>query len=937
MKRNLLFTLVIPVLGMLLLSGNEKLESPARAKPFAPISLDAADSLMARLDNDDRIAQLFVVRDTSSALPFVGGFLHNDIETAPSQAFLDPNGIPYFIGIDLLNSERPISIAEEQLAATNNPALVQSYAAALGATLKKNGYNFVVGPSLGLRDGRQSFADNPADVIEYGSAFVSGMQHANMLAVAGSFPHAGMPLDNADATNFGEAQRANMVPFKALINHGLTSIMFAQSMVPDSASTLGNPNLETTALLRDKMGFNGLAWADVSMVPTGNTPDVVELILSGTDVVIVRDLNASIRAVEAAIEEGSIDWSTINKKCKRILQSKLWSEQSLKHKEKSPAELELRHRQVIMESMVLLKNDNDVLPLQGLDAVQPAFVSISGASSSNLQPLVQRYQQAGTHHLRLDHLEADLTEFRKQNKQHNLLVIIASPEEDLPRKRFGIGEHYQSVLERLAHAQPTVLVWKGKAKALAYLEGTPNLAAIVLAHEPNELSDDFAMQLIYGGRGFKGQTKRRIGEFFPRHSGLNTEKTRLAYGIPEEVGINRVHLEKVDELVAEAIEKKATPGAQVWFAKDGIVVVNEAYGHHTYEGKDTVRHNDLYDLASITKVAGSVAGLMKLQQDGLFNLDHNLCDYLGPWVDTTDYMNMTIREILAHQAGLPPFIPFYQQTVKKGVPRYDIYSLAQSDTYPYRVATELYIHKDQPDKMFRQILNHKINDQKKYKYSDVGYYFMKRIIEQQSGLPMEQYLDRAYYQPMGMWTMCYRPLERFGKRQITPTEYDRFFRNQLVHGDVHDPGSAMMGGVGGHAGLFSNANDLGKMMQMMLNGGTYGGQTFVDSSIINQYTACQFCDNDNRRGAGFDKPLLDGSDGPSCGCTSLDAFGHQGFTGTVTWADPGEDVVYVFLSNRVYPNADNRKLASMNVRTNIQQAFYDAIEKSRSTWEGEQL
>ena len=266
---------------------------------------------------------------------------------------------------------------------------------------------------------------------------------------------------------------------------------------------------------------------------------------------------------------------------------------------------------------------------------------------------------------------------------------------------------------------------------------------------------------------------------------------------------------------------------------------------------------------------------------------------------------------------------------KKGVPRYDIYSIAQNETYSLRVARELYIRADQSDRMFRQIINHPIKAEKQYKYSDVGYYFALRIIEKQSGMPMDDYLNTKIYKPLGLTTMGYRPLERFDKARITPTEYDRYFRKQLVHGDVHDPGAAMLGGVGGHAGLFSNANDLGILMQMYLNGGDYGSVHYFDSTIIQDFVRCQFCDNNNRRGAGFDKPLTNGGSGPSCGCTSRDAFGHQGFTGTVTWADPDQKVVYVFLSNRVYPNADNKKLAHMNVRTDIQQVFYDAIEKSQ--------
>jgi beta-N-acetylhexosaminidase len=274
-------------------------------------------------------------------------------------------------------------------------------------------------------------------------------------------------------------------------------------------------------------------------------------------------------------------------------------------------------------------------------------------------------------------------------------------------------------------------------------------------------------------------------------------------------------------------------------------------------------------------------------------------------------------------------VPFYSKTLSKGSPKYDVYSLAKSDVYPNRVAREFYIRKGYEDVMFSQILNNPLSDVKKYKYSDIGYYFALRIIEMQSQMAMDTFLERRIYKPLGLSLMTYKPLNKFDKNRITPTELDRNYRKQLIHGDVHDPGAAMLGGVGGHAGLFSNANDLGILMQMYLNGGEYGGEQFIDSTILADYIRCQYCDNNNRRGAGFDKPLRESGNGPSCGCTDKEAFGHQGFTGTVTWADPTENVVYVFLSNRVYPSASNRKLAEMDIRTNLQQAFYDAINKNR--------
>jgi CubicO group peptidase (beta-lactamase class C family) len=285
--------------------------------------------------------------------------------------------------------------------------------------------------------------------------------------------------------------------------------------------------------------------------------------------------------------------------------------------------------------------------------------------------------------------------------------------------------------------------------------------------------------------------------------------------------------------------------------------------------------------------------------------------------------------MLAHQAGLKAWIPFYLNTMENGVPRYDIYSLEQSETYPIRVANNLYINKAYPDSMMKIIVEKDLNPSGDYKYSDLGYYFLKEIVEKMSGQSLENYVANNFYEPMGMSTTGFLPSNRFNKSQIVPTENDNYFRNQLVHGDVHDPGAAMQGGVGGHAGVFSDAEDLAKIWQMYLNKGQYGGVRFIDSNTINEFTKCQYCLPDykgNRRGIGFDKPVRGDDGGPTCSCVSYASYGHTGFTGTISWADPEENLIYIFLSNRIYPTAENRKLISMNVRTDIMEVIYSAIQ-----------
>jgi CubicO group peptidase (beta-lactamase class C family) len=365
--------------------------------------------------------------------------------------------------------------------------------------------------------------------------------------------------------------------------------------------------------------------------------------------------------------------------------------------------------------------------------------------------------------------------------------------------------------------------------------------------------------------------------------------------------------------------------------KNNQVIWNKAYGYHTYAKKKSVTTTDLYDIASITKTVATLPALMKLESEGKISADGTLGMYLPDLVQNTSYAQLTIREILTHNAGLKSWIPFYLHTIENGVPRYDVYSTVQNETYPTQVANGLYIHKTYADSMMQLIINTPLKDRGEYRYSDLGYYFMQEIVERKTGTTLDQYVQKNFYQPMGMWSTMYKPMQRFDTSVIVPTENDTYFRNQQVKGMVHDPGAAMLGGVGGHAGVFSNALDLAKIWQMYLDSGMYGGHQYLTPEVLAEYEKCQYCmdsTSENRRGIGFDKPVRDGGSGPTCGCVDYKSFGHTGFTGTIAWADPTEQLVYVFLSNRVYPTAENKKLITLNVRTDIMQTIYDAMHDS---------
>jgi CubicO group peptidase (beta-lactamase class C family) len=382
----------------------------------------------------------------------------------------------------------------------------------------------------------------------------------------------------------------------------------------------------------------------------------------------------------------------------------------------------------------------------------------------------------------------------------------------------------------------------------------------------------------------------------------------------------------IDSIALWGIQEKAYPGCQIVAMKDGKVVYQKAFGKFTYspDAKD-VDNGTIYDLASVTKITSSALALMKLASENKFDYKKRLGDYL-PDLKGTNKDSLLIEDVLTHRAGLQAWIPFYLKTLnKKGEYKPGYYSVKQSEEYPVHVARKLYVRKDFVDTMYKRIHTSKLETPGKYVYSDLGYYFMQQIIEQQTQKKQEEFVKDMYAQ-LGL-SLTYNPLKYFSQEQIAPTENDTKFRKQVIQGFVHDPGAALMGGVAGHAGLFGNALDVAKLMQMYLNKGELNGVRLLDSNVVKDFTSCHFCPV-NRRGLCFEKPEPDEKkDSPVTSECSLASFGHSGFTGTFVWADPENNLIVVFLSNRVYPDAEPNKLAKLGIRGKIHKAFYEALRQ----------
>jgi len=440
-----------------------------------------------------------------------------------------------------------------------------------------------------------------------------------------------------------------------------------------------------------------------------------------------------------------------------------------------------------------------------------------------------------------------------------------------------------------------------------------------------------AAQIIFGG--------------FRMENGKESHGTRLGYAPAATVDMNLFLLkDSIKSIIEEGIGAKAFPGAQVLVARKGKVIYHEAFGNHTYEGKQKLLPDDLYDMASVTKISSGLAALLKWYGEGKFNLDAPLSTYL-PESKGSNKADLKMRDILTHQAMLRAWIPFWKGTLvgnsrnpweknwdnnRNNDYRFKAktFKLAENKKYSIEVPGGLWLHHKYPDKMASYIFKSPLNTKPGYVYSDFFFILMPRVVKAQTGQEFETYIKNQFYKPLGANTLTWNPLLFFDKYKIVPTERDTFFRMTLLQGNVHDEGAAMLNGISGHAGLFGSANDLAKLMQLYLNKGIYGGERLIEEKAFDEFTRCQFCP-ENYRGIGFDKPLVQYIPGKSTVAkdASPESFGHSGYTGTFVWIDPKEDLIYLFLSNRVYPTRESRAIYDLNIRPRIQQSIYDALKK----------
>ncbi len=507
-------------------------------------------------------------------------------------------------------------------------------------------------------------------------------------------------------------------------------------------------------------------------------------------------------------------------------------------------------------------------------------------------------------------------------------VIIGFHKSNLnPWKSYKFSNKELVWLHEIARKKSVVLDVFASPYSLLQIKSFANIEGVIVSYQNSKLSQEISAQLLFGAIAAKGKLPVSIGAEFKEGFGItSTNLSRFQYTLPEAAGLSSKKLALIDKMADTIIQEKMAPGFQVFVARNGKVVFEKSYGYHTCDKKIKVKNSDIYDLASLTKILASLPLIMKAEEEDKIRLTATLRDVL-PSFSNSNKDTVTVKEILSHFGRLKSWIPFYKDTQDSitGKNLGQFYRKQESNDFKTKVAENLFINESYKDSILKYIKDADQNEISGYGYSDLGYYIFKEVLEKIYKKPLDKLVDDTFYKSLGANRTSYLPLHKFHKSEIVPTEKDDYFRDQLLHGNVHDMGAAMLGGIGGHAGLFANANDVGKIMQMFLQKGFYGGKRYLNSETIGKFNQRYFSDEKVRRGLGFDKPQLDLEVKATCGCVSDESFGHSGFTGTYTWADPKSGLVYVFLSNRVYPNMDNRGLIDTNMRTRIQQIIQDAI------------
>jgi beta-N-acetylhexosaminidase len=930
------------------------------------------DSVYNQLSFEERVGQLFMVAAYSNKneahnksidelvekykigglIFFQGGPVRQAKLTNRYQAKAK---VPLLIGID---AEWGLSMRLDStyrypwnmtLGAVKDYNLIEQMGKQMAEQSKRMGIHFNFAPVVDINTnpknpiiGNRSFGEDKFNVTKAAIALTKGLQSGGVFATAKHFPghgdtstdsHHTLPVINFDRKRIDEVE---LYPYKELIKNGLASVMVAHLSVPSLESRSGYPSSISynivTNILKNELGFEGLIFTDaLNMKGASNfkQPGDIDLeaFLAGNDVLLfAENVPVAINKFKAAFESGNLTAERLEYSVKKILKYKYladlhnYKEVNLINlfNDLNQSKYDAMNFKLYENALTLLKNKDKILPIKRLEKEKIAYIKLGNDSHEDFFQKLNQFAEVTE--IQSTNIDSVLVELEAYSK-----VIIGYHKADGAWKNHDLSIKELLWLDKIAKQNKTIAVFFTKPYSLLKIPDFKNLEGVIMAYQNNIFANTVAAEAIFGAIDVHGKIPVSIGNHFEVNEGFELKKiNRLGFAAPENVGMDANKLAKIDSIANYAINKKITPGMQILVARKGKVIYQKSFGHHTYDKTTAVKNEDLYDVASLTKILATLPNLMIQFDKGKINLNSKLGTLL-PEFKKSDKANATVLDMLTHQARFHPWIAFYKATLDSvNKPSLKYYRNRYSEEFPIQVAEQLYLRKDYNDTILKVIADSKLLPKVHYKYSDFSFILMKEYLERITDKPLDELSNDNFYKLIGANRMLYNPLKKFKKEAIIPSEIDNYFRYDTIQGYVHDMAAAMQGGVAGHAGIFSNSLDVAKMMQLFLQKGNYGDHQFFTEETFQKFNTCYFCKDQNRRGLGFDKPQL-GQEGPTCGCVSMTSFGHTGFTGTMAWADPEKELVYVFLSNRTYPEASSNLLSKENIRENIQKIIYDSI------------
>ncbi len=946
--------------------------------PFSGSREQWVDSIMSSMTLKEKIGQLFMVAAYSNRdkehtdqikalireqkigglIFFQGGpvrqaLLTNEYQALSKVPLLIAMDAEWGIGMRLDSTLRyPYQMA---LGAIEDNRLINEMGADIANQFHRMGMHINFAPVVDVNNNARnpvinfrSFGEMKENVAAKGIAYMHGLQDYRILACGKHFPghgdtdvdsHQDLPVINHDIARLKDIE---LYPFRELIREGLGSIMVAHLSIPaldptpNLPSTLSRPIV--TGLLKDSLGFEGIVFTDalnMEGVAKYYEPGQVDLnaFLAGNDVLLFsQDVPKGIDLIMKAVNDGRIDIKTINSRVEKIVSLKFWSGlKDLKPVELKNLTRDLNRaghiallRKLVAASFTLIKNDKDIIPLKRIDTLRIATVTIGENHKDIFHERMDDYSMVEHLFVRDGESYKDL---QARLSPYNLLILNFGSLSQYASRDFGLTEGYVEIVDQILQNHPSIVIWNGNPYGINKLKNADNALSILVSYQENSLTKDLSVQSLFGAIGISGKLPVTINENFRAGMGIKTNgNLRLGYSLPEEEDLNGEKIEHgIDSIAFYALKEGVAPGLQVLVARNQKVVFHKTYGYHTYDSLQEVQKNDLYDFASVTKVTSALPALMQLYDQRKFDLDATLGDYI-PYFHRGNKKNIPIRRILSHNAGLQSWIAYWQTTLRKnGKYKSKTLSNDSSSRYPIQLNDNLFLYKNYKKKIYRMILKSPVDPDQGYLYSGLSFYLWPEVVEKLTGINFEEYLKDSIYHILGANTLTYNPFKYYDLNRIIPTENDTFFRKMQIHGRVHDEGAAMMDGVSANAGLFGTAIDLAKLMQMYLNMGEYGGYRFITRPTLKSFTSYHYANENVHRGLGFDKPLLQNKDqGMPAKDAGEDSFGHSGYTGTFTWADPDSGILFVFMSNRVYPTRENNKIASLSIRPKMHQVIYDA-------------